>query len=224
MTKNNTDNKMTLAIIGGTGKEGPGLAMRWAYAGYPIIIGSRSQEKAELTAKELNQQLNINSIRGMINEEAVRNADICILTVVHTAHETILESLKECLKGKILIDTTARIDYTHPTPPSPPSAGRIAQNLLGNDTIVVAAYQNVPAHVLRKGLNESLNLDVIVCSDDIESANTVIELTNAIGMKAYYGGNLDQAIVLEGLTSLLININKHYKIKTASIAIRGINN
>jgi len=214
--------KFTIAVLGGTGKEGPGLAMRWAYAGYPIIIGSRAQEKAEQTALELNQKLSIDCIRGLLNEEAIKAADICVLTVVQSAHESILENLKEALRGKIVIDTTARVDFMQPKPPLPPSAARIAQNILGTNAQVVAAFQNIPAHVLKKQLGESLNLDVIVCCDNIEPANIVIELAQAIGVRAFYGGDLDQAIVLEGLTSLLIQMNKHYQAKTASISVSGI--
>lgn len=218
------DHKVTLAILGGTGKEGPGLAMRWAYAGYPIIIGSRSQEKAELTAQNLNNELGINTIRGAVNEIAAKEADVAVLTVVQSAHQAILENLKESLKGKILIDATARVEYLQPIPPAPPSAARIAQSILGPDTKVVAAFQNVPAHILKKRLGEDLNIDVIVCSDDSEAANIAMKLAKDIGMQAYYGGDLDQAIVLEGLTSLLIQMNKYYKVKTASISISGINN
>src|SRR5512141_2549530 len=98
----------TIAILGGTGKEGPGLALRWAKAGYPIIIGSRQLERAQFTAAEINQKLNITTTRGMENNQAAQAADICVLTVVHTAHQAALEGLRESLKGKILVDTTAR--------------------------------------------------------------------------------------------------------------------
>ena len=110
-------NLPTLAILGGTGKEGPGLAMRWAKAGYPIIIGSRQTEKAQAVAAELNQKLNINSIRGLQNSAAARQAEICVLTVVFTAHQAALEGLKDALKGKILVDATARVDFRQPDPP-----------------------------------------------------------------------------------------------------------
>ena len=114
----------TIAILGGTGKEGPGLAMRWVMQGYPIIIGSRKTEKALRIADELNNKLGIDSIRGMENGLAARSADICVLTVVHTAHQAAVEGLKEDLRGKILIDATARVDFHEPTPPAPPSAAR----------------------------------------------------------------------------------------------------
>lgn len=214
--------KPVIAILGGTGKEGPGLAMRWAHAGYPIIIGSRQAEKAEATAKDLNEKLGLENIRGLENRDAARQADINVLTVVQSAHQSALESLKGALQGKILVDATARVDFRDPKPPAPPSAARIAQEILGQDVRVVGAFQNVPAHNLKKKLGEDLGLDVLVCADDKAAAQQVIELAQAAGMQAYYAGGLDNALAVEGLTSLLISINKAYGVKTASIAITGI--
>ncbi|MEJ5212246.1 MAG: NADPH-dependent F420 reductase, partial [Burkholderiales bacterium] len=207
----------TIAILGGTGKEGPGLALRWASAGYPIIIGSRQQEKAEATAAELNAKLGIDTIRGMENSRAARQADLCVLTVVQAAHQSALEALKEDLQGKILVDATARVDFRDPRPPEPPSAGRIAQQILGPGVRVVAAFQNVPAHALKKNLGQPLDLDVLVCADDPQAAEEVIRLAEAGGMRGFYAGNLDNAIVVEGLTSILISLNARYGVKTASI-------
>lgn len=212
----------TLAILGGTGKEGPGLALRWASVGYPILIGSRQLEKAQATAAELNEQLGSDLVKGLENADAARLADISVLTVVQTAHQPALESLKEALQGKILVDATARIDFRDPRPPQPPSAGRIAQDILGSGVRVAAAFQNVPAHALKKKLGESLDMDVLVCSEDQETAQEVIKLAEAGGMRAIYAGGLENALVVEGLTSLLISINKHYRVKTASIAITGL--
>ena len=213
---------LTVAVLGGTGQEGPGLAMRWALAGYPIIIGSRQAEKAEKTASELNAELGIGTIRGLQNNEAARQADISVLTVMFSAHKAAVESLRGDLEGKILVDATARVDFRDPKPPSPPSAARLAQNILGVEVRVVAAFQNVPAHVLRKKLGQKLHTDVLVCADDVDAANTVIQLANGGQMRAYYAGDLDSAIVVEGLTALLIGINKHYGVKTASIGVVGL--
>ncbi|MCJ7659631.1 MAG: NADPH-dependent F420 reductase [Anaerolineales bacterium] len=213
---------LTIALLGGTGQEGPGLALRWALAGYPIIIGSRQAEKAEKTASDLNSELGIDTIRGLQNNEAARQADISVLTVVFSAHKAVVESLREDLNGKILVDATARVDFRDPKPPPPPSAARLAQNILGAEVRVVAAFQNVPAHTLRKKLGQQLHTDVLVCADDIDAANIVIQLANGGQMRAYYAGNLDNAIVVEGLTALLIGINKHYGIRTASIGVSGL--
>lgn len=216
----------TLAILGGTGKEGPGLAMRWAHAGYPIIIGSRQADKALATVEDLKTKLGLepgsSQIRGMENDAAARLADISILTVVQSAHQAALEGLKDALQGKILVDATARVDFRDPRPPEPPAAGRTAQSILGPGARVVAAFQNVPAHVLKKNLGESLDTDVLVCTDDLEAGEEVMRLAEAAGMRAYYAGGLDNALVVEGLTSILISLNKHYGVKTASIGVTGL--
>ncbi len=214
----------TIAILGGTGKEGTGLALRWASAGYSILIGSRQTEKAEAAALMINSQLEIVRVVGLSNSEAAAQADICVLTVVQEAHQPALESLKQALRGKILVDTTARVDFRNPKPPSPPSASRTAQLILGSEVRVVAAFQNVPAHALKKNLGEKLAADVLICADDSDAAEQVMHLAEAGGMNGYFAGDLDQALVVEGLTSILINLNKHYGVKTASIAVTGLKN
>lgn len=215
------ETKPKIAILGGTGKEGPGLAMRWAAAGYPVLIGSRQLEKAQVTAAELRQKLNLDHIEGLENGCAARQADICVLTVVQSAHEQALLSIKDDLQGKILVDATARVDFRDPHPPESPSAARQAQTLLGAGVRVVAAFQNVPSHALKK-LDQELETDVLVCADDLDAAQQVIGLAKSAGMRAYYAGNLDNALVVEGLTSLLIAINNHYRTKAASIRVSGI--
>lgn len=202
--------KPTIAILGGTGKQGPGLAMRWVHAGYKIIIGSRQAEKAEATAVELNEQLGVDTITGLANEDAAKAADICVLTVVQSAHKYALEGLKEALQGKILVDATARVEYNDPKIPEKPSAGRAAQDILGDGATVVAAFQTVPANVLRRNLGQPIKADVLVCADDVSAAEKVVELAEAGGMRAFYAGNLDNAFVVEGMTALLISMNKHY--------------
>lgn len=212
----------TLAILGGTGKEGPGLALRWAYAGYPVLIGSRQLEKAQATAIALNARLGSERLRGLENAAAARAAEICVLTVVHTAHEAAIESLTEVLQGKILVDATARVDFRAPQPPAPPAAAEWAQRKLGMGVRVVAAFQNVPAHVLSQNLGGQLDVDTLVCADDVAAAQAVIELARAIGMRGYYAGGLKNAVTVEGLTAILISMNRHYGVKTASIGITGV--
>lgn len=211
-----------IAILGGTGKEGPGLALRWASAGYPIIIGSRQAEKAQATAAELNERLGAQAARGLENGPAAREADICVLTVVQEAHQSALQSLRADLQGKILVDATARVDFRDPRPPGPPSAARIAQEILGPGVRVVGAFQNVPAHALKKNLGQKIDAEVLVCADDLAAAETVIELANAAGMAGFYAGGLDNALVVEGLTAILISLNKYYGVKTASIRMAGL--
>lgn len=219
---NNLAGKPVIAILGGTGKEGSGLALRWGFAGYPVIIGSRQLEKAQMVAAELNKTLGKDVISGMENAQAAEKADICVLTVVQEAHQSAVQSLEPSLQGKILVDATARVDFRDPKPPAPPSAARLAQDILGEQTKVVAAFQNIPAHTLKKRLGETLNCDVLICADDPLAAQQVIDLANVAGMQAYYAGGLDNAITVEGLTALLIGINKHYGIKNASLFISGL--
>jgi NADPH-dependent F420 reductase len=213
---------LTLALVGGTGKLGPGLAMRWAQAGYRVIIGSRQAEKAQGVADELNEKLGIESIQGMENREAVQNADIAVLTVKQSAHEATVESLKDVLAGKVVVDTTARVDFRDPKPPEAPSAPRDAQSKIGPEARVVAAFQTVPAHRLTEAVDQPLDLDVLVCADDIDAADEVVKLVEGAGLKGYYAGDLDNALVVEGLTALLIAMNKHYETKKASIRIAGV--
>lgn len=217
-----TEAKPIIAVLGGTGKEGPGLAMRWATAGYQIIIGSRQAQKAETVAAELNQKLEIDSIRGLQNDDAAKAADISVLTVVASAHQPAVESLRVALQGKIMVDATARIDFRDPKPPTAPAAAEISQQILGAGVQVVAAFQNVPAHTLKKNLGGKINTDVMICANDIAAAEQVMALTEAAGMKAFYAGGLSNAITVEGLTAILISMNKYYGSKTASIEISGI--
>lgn len=213
--------KPVFAFIGGTGKEGPGLALRFAYVGYPVMIGSRSLEKAETVASELNSMLEDGEIRGLTNESAAQEADVVVLTVVQSAHKTVVENLKPYLAGKLVIDATARVDYRDPKPPQQPSAPRIAQEILGDSAPVVAAFQNIPAHILKKDLGKKLPAHVLVCADVPKYAEQVIRFISDIGFEGFYAGNLDNAIVVEGLTAILIAMNKYYKTKKASILVTG---
>lgn len=211
-----------MAILGGTGKQGSGLALRWAAAGYTILIGSRQEEKARVSAENINHQLGIKSVSGLSNQEAAKRAEVSILTVIHSAHHDALVSLEDIMEGKILVDATSRVDFQNPKPPAAPCAAEEAQMILGPTVRVVAAFQNVPARSLIKNLGQPLDADVLVCSDDIPAAELVIGLAEAAGLRGYFAGPLINANVVEGLTSILISINKHYGVKDASIRVAGI--
>ena len=142
--------------------------------------------------------------------------------MVQLAHQAAVESLKDALRGKILVDATARVDFRDPRPPKQPAAARIAQDILGPEVKVVAAYQNVPASSLKKNLGQTMDVDVLVCADEVEAAEKVIQLTQGAGMHAYYAGDLDNAVVVEGLTSILISMNKYYGGHSAAIRVTGI--
>jgi len=169
----------------------------------------------------LKQRLGIDAARGMDNESAARAGDIAVLTVPAEAQMATLEGLKPALAGKILVDATARVDAKDPKPPTGNASARMAQDLLGPEVRVVAAFQNVPAHALKK-LDHELASDVMVCADDPEARAEVVKLAEAAGMQAYEAGGLDNGIVIEGLTALIIAMNKRYKSKTGGIRVSGI--
>jgi NADPH-dependent F420 reductase len=211
-----------IAILGGTGKEGTGLALRWAAAGYTILIGSRQAEKARATAERICQQLEKANISGLTNRDAAKQADICVLTVVHSAHEAALETIKDVMGKKLLVDATSRVEFQDPRPPVAPCAAEKAQKILGSEVRVVAAFQNVPAKSLKQNPGQPMEADALVCSDDLPAAEQVIQLAKDAGMHGYYAGPLANANVVEGLTSILISLNKYYGVKDASIRVTGI--
>lgn len=215
----------TIAVIGGTGKEGPGLALRWARSGqYQVIIGSRQQEKAERVAAELNARLGEELVHGMINAGAAEAADLAVLTVPYSAHVPTLESIRAGLSGKILVDVTVplqppKVSRVHI--PAGGSASAEAQATLGDEVRVVAAFQNIGATHLEEP-EQPIDCDVLVCGDDKEAKAEAIALAEAAGMRGLDAGPLQNAVVIEGLTSVLIGINIRYKVKGAGIRITGL--
>jgi NADPH-dependent F420 reductase len=214
----------TIAVIGGTGNEGPGLALRWAKAGYQVIIGSRQAEKAEGVAGELNQKLGQNLIQGLSNEAAVQSADICVLTVPYPAQEPTLASLREALQGKILVNVSVplqppKVSRVHI--PAGRSAGEEAQATLGDDVRVVTAFQNVGAGHLAEDEGE-IEVDVLVCGDDKDAKAETIALAEAAGMRGFDAGPLQNSVAVEALTPVLIGINIRHKVKATGIKITGI--
>ena len=217
----------TLAIIGGTGDLGTGLARCWAQAGYPVIIGSRTREKAELATADLadvmaDRGVAAVSVLAMENLAAAEAADIVTLTVPFAHQATTLEALRPALVGKILIDVTVPLvppKVGRVQLPSEGSAGQIAQDILGEEVRVVSAFQNVAAHHLQEG--RGIDCDVIVCGNDKAARLEVIKLVEAAGMRGFSGGLINNAAAAEALTSVLININRQHKCH-AGIRITGI--
>ena len=215
---------MKIAILGGTGDQGPGLALRWALAGEEVIIGSRAAEKAEKVAAELNEELGKIVIKGMDNVSAAQAADISVLTVPYSAHLPTLEAVKPHLKGKIFVDVSVPLDPENPRKMKMPAVGSAteeAQEFLGPDTRVVAAFQNVAAHALRDVKHE-VDCDVLVCGNDVEAKKTVMDLIKKMGMFAYDVGPAESARVVEGLTSILIRLNIKHKVKSGGIRLAGL--
>jgi len=210
-----TTKNSTIAILGGTGDLGGGLAVRWSRAGYKIIIGSRTLQKALDAAAPLGAV-------GMDNVSAAKACDIAVLTVPFANQKSTLESVREGLAGKILIDVTV--------PLMPPRVARVqmppegcaamaAQAVLGERVTVVSAFQNVGASHLRD--DHPVDCDVLVCGDKLAAREQVIELVEAAGMKGWHAGPLANSVAAEALTSVLIGINKRYQIDGAGLRITG---
>jgi NADPH-dependent F420 reductase len=216
---------LTVAVLGGTGREGEGLVLRWADSGYRVLIGSRDAAKAEAKAQELNEVLGAEVIHGLSNVDAAAAADVVVLSVPYSAHAAILESIEDVVQGKILVDVAV--------PLQPPSVRTVhvpkgkaasleAQALLGEGVRVVAAFHNVSAAHL-KDLRHPINCDVLVCGDDEEAKDNVYQLIEAIdGLRGIDAGPLANAVAAEALTPVLLYINRRYKISGAGIRITGL--
>jgi len=222
MDENNTQ---TIGILGGTGKEGKGLAYRWAKSGYKVLIGSRTPPKALEAARELNGLLQGKAqIQGMENYEVAQQADLIVLTVPYTAHHPTLESMKTALQGKLLIDVTVPLVPPKVSKVQMPPAGSAAQEaleILGEDAQICAAFQNIShQHLLEES---EVECDVLVTGTSADARATTIELVEAAGLKGWDAGPIENSVVIEGLTSVLIGINKKYGSTHAGIKITGVN-
>jgi NADPH-dependent F420 reductase len=218
--KVNSD-RTTIAIIGGTGKEGKGLALRWARKGYRILIGSRSIQRAKASALEILDSLHGKAIiDGAFNFDACRLADIIVLTVPYEAHRNILENIKEALSGKILVDVTVPLRPSEVTKVHLPplgSAAMEARSILDNNVQITSAFQNIAVqHLLKK---KTIGCEVFVTGTSKEARIKTLELVSAAGMTGWDAGPLENSVVAEGLTSVLIYINKKYGSTTAGIKI-----
>ena len=214
----------TLAILGGTGKEGAGLAMRWALKGYRVLIGSRQAGKAEKRAAEMNAELGGEYLTGMANAAAAAAADIVILSVPYGAHQATLQSVSDDCCGKILVDLTVPLrppEIMSVNLPAGGAAALEAQAILGAEVTVVAAFQNVSAVKLRQ-LDRAVDCDVLVCADSAAAKAAVSELVAAAGMRAVDAGPLKNAVAAEALTPVLLHINRVYQVKGAGIRITGL--
>jgi 8-hydroxy-5-deazaflavin:NADPH oxidoreductase len=213
-----------VSILGGTGEQGPGMALRWAKAGVEVIIGSRQQARAEGVAAELNEELGQPLIKGMANPEAAAAADVVALTVPFSAHQATIESVKDQLQGKIVIDVCVPLDPDNPRKMKYPAAGSAtqeAQALLGEEVKVVAAFQNVSAYELRH-IEHEIDCDVLVCGNDRDARQTVMELVNKMGMRPVDAGLAYNAPIIEGMTALLIGLNIRNKVRGSGVRITGL--
>jgi len=221
-----------IAVLGGTGSEGWGLALRWANAGYPVIIGSRSAERAQAAAAAIDTGLagrqairGVTPIaaRGMSNIEAAEACRIAVLTVPFAAQKSTIEEVRDALKGKILVDVTVPLvppRVMRVQLPDGGSAVALLQALLGEEVRVVSAFQNIAASHL-KNLDHTIDCDVLVCGDNKAAREEVVRLATDAGMRAWHGGPIANSAVAEALTSVLLFINRNYGIDGSGFRITG---
>ncbi len=220
-----TDKRWTLAVLGGTGKEGKGLAARWAKAGLSVVIGSRNKDKAKETAAEINTANCPILVQGEDNLNATRAADIVVLTVPYSAHRETLESIKPAMQGKILVDVTVPLVPPRVTKVQLPPAGSAAleaREILGDAAEIASAFQNISYEHLQG--DKEIGCDVLVTGTSKETRTVALELVSQAGLTGWDAGPLENSMVAEGLTSILIHINKQYGANHAGITITGVAN
>ena len=218
-----TQGRPRIAIVGGTGALGSALAKRWIQADYCVFIGSRDVAKAEQVARALQASERTEPARGMLNRDAARQGDIVVVTVPYASQTAILEDIKAEVHGKIVLDTTVPL-----VPPRvarvqlPPqgSAALVAREVLGENVSLVSGFHNVAAHKLQA--DEPVACDVLLFGDDVNARDAVAQLVAAAGLRAIHGGPLQNSVAAEAMTSVLININRRYKVEGAGIRITAI--
>jgi NADPH-dependent F420 reductase len=214
--------KETIAILGGTGDLGTGLAIRWSKAGHKIVIGSRTLEKAQTAVDALHKISPDTPAVAMENLDAAAAGDIVVLTVPAEHQISTLDYVKDHLQGKILIDVT--VPLVPPKVgtvqlPAEGSAGKRAQDFLGEEVMVVTAYQNIAAHLLQQDVE--IECDVLVSGNKKAAREKVIELSKAAGMTAWHAGPIANSAAAEALTSILIQINRSGIVSHSGIKIIG---
>ncbi len=216
---------MKIAVLGGTGKEGSGLAMRWANAGHDVVIGSRDGEKAQRVAEELRLALGEGTnakLSGADNLTAASNSEVVVLSVPYSAHADTINGVLDALANKVVVDVTVPMnpnDFLRVMVPPGGSASKETQQMAPTAK-VISAFQNISAVHLKK-LDAQVDCDVLVCGDDEEAKRIGLQLVADVGMKGWDAGPLDNAVAVESLTPILLGINKRHKIKGAGIRITG---
>lgn len=214
--------RRTIGIVGGTGKQGMGLALRWAKA-HEVIIGSRDRARAEERARECAEARGA-EVRAGSNEDAAREAEIVTLCVPYTAHAATLREIASSLSGKVLLDLTVPLQPPRVTVVHLPEGGAAAleaQAIVGVETRVVAALHHVSS-VHLSDLAHTLEGDVLVAGNDAGAKASVIALIADLGMRGVDAGPLDNAVAIEALTPVLLHINRQNKVRGAGIRILGL--
>jgi 8-hydroxy-5-deazaflavin:NADPH oxidoreductase len=214
------DAQFSVAIVGGTGNLGSALALRLGAPGVKVIIGSRDAQKAENAVATLKPKMRAGELVGMTNQEAVKQGEFVVIAVPYEGHAEMVQNLKGQLAGKIIIDTVVPLKKIRPFVPAAGSALQEAQQILGDEAPVIGALHNISAVDLGE-VDSSLG-DVLVCGDNKEAKQKVMEIIRRIGARAFDGGPAAHAYVIEGLTGVIIHLNRTYKSKHGSIKITGI--
>ena len=216
---------MRIGIVGGTGREGRGLALRWAAAGHEVVIGSRDAARAEEKARELGASLGEGGARitGGSNEAAAAAGEVTLLTVPYAAHAETLQAVRAQLAGRILVDITVPLQPPKVTQVHLPPGGAAAletQAIVDPTTRVVAALHHVSSvHLGEPG--HAIDCDVLVCGDDEPARAVVIGLCADLGLRGLDAGPLANAVALEALTPVLLHLNRKYKTNTG-LRITGL--
>jgi NADPH-dependent F420 reductase len=211
---------LSVAIVGGTGNLGSALALRLGAPGVKIIIGSRDAEKARNAVATLQPKLRAGEMIGMTNQEAVKDANFIVIAVPYEGQAQMVQDLKGQVAGKIIIDTVVPLNKVKPFVPPAGSALQEAQQILGDEAPVIGALHNISAVDL--GDVDAPLGDVLVCGDNADAKQKVMDIITRIGATAYDGGPSSNAYVIEGLTGVIIALNRKYKSKHGSIRITGI--
>ncbi len=214
---------MKIGVVGGTGREGRGMAVRWAKAGHDVFIGSRDGARGAQSAAELSAQNGV-LLKGGDNLAAVRHAQLVVLSVPYDAHAVALESLKADLDERIILDITVplappKVRVVH-LPPGQ-AAALEARAILGPTAKLVAALHHVSSAHL-SDLTHDIPCDVLACSDQPEALEVALGLIRDLGVRAFDAGPLANAVALESLTPVLLHINKKYKSTGVGIRMTGL--
>jgi len=214
---------MTIAILGGTGKEGAGLAARWALAGHAVVIGSRDAERARARAAELRELTGQPAIDGATNAEAARRGEVIVIALPAQGLAATLPDVREACRGKVVVSAVVPLTFGGGRLFTPPPAGSSAEEVaaLLPGARIVAAFHHIAAHELSETAHP-IDCDLLVCGDDAGAKQSAEQLGAAMGLRAVDAGPLTNAGPLEGITALLATINRRYRKKNAGIRITGL--
>jgi 8-hydroxy-5-deazaflavin:NADPH oxidoreductase len=214
---------MNIAILGGTGKEGAGLALRWAQAGHSIVIGSRDAERAKAKATELRERAQKLPIVGHTNLEAAELGEIIVVALPANGLAATLPELRTATAAKVVVSTVVPLTFGGPRLFTPPAIGSSAEEIqaLLPEARVVAAFHHIAAHELAE-TDHAIECDLLLCGGDAGAKEVVTALGVSLGLRVVDVGAITNAGPVEGITALLATINRRYKLKNSGIKITGL--